>query len=234
MPDNVNSANHNVYSVTQSSMHAFGKVYYYKVTETEAWKWLLTKKQEILSKRHRISWNARKLHKFWPYKWEFLLSPENSHVWWPSVWRQSPLRDGLQVPWLCDWRTVTAELCRPGSTESILTTGRYVWLGFLNLGACEWITCCEGGGVLVSRFSSKTEAWELIFLMKIMAKFQLVELKIAIFSEKKKKLILEAKCYIFLVDEGLRMDSCLNWGSCEWQARCENGVLRAAHPHTPL
>ena len=47
----------------------------------QAWEWLLTKKQEILSKRPKTSWKGSKMHKFWPKKQGCLLFPENSHAW---------------------------------------------------------------------------------------------------------------------------------------------------------
>ena len=51
---------------------------------SQAWEGLLTKKQEILSKRPKTSWKGRKMHKFWPKKQEFLLYPENSHACVPE------------------------------------------------------------------------------------------------------------------------------------------------------
>ena len=65
--------------------------------------------------------------------------------------------------------------------------------------------------------------------MKIMAKLELLELKIAILL-----IFEETKFYSYLSNEGLVNGLSLECGSCEQQERHEKGVLRAAHPHTPF
>ena len=81
-------------------------------------------------------------------------------------------------------------------------------------------------------------AWELVFgkifklLMKITVKFELLELKIVIFS--KNVCFWRGNVTFFFQMRVLWMDLYLNWRSCEWQERCKKGVLRAAHPHTPF
>ena len=64
-----------------------------------------------------------------------------------------------------------------------------------------------------------------------MVKFELLELKIVIFSVK--MFPFGGKCHLYQMRD-LWTDLCLNWGPCEWQKRREKGALRAAHPRNPF
>ena len=72
----------------------------------------------------------------------------------------------------------------------------------------------------------------LSFLTKIAAKFWLLELKIAIFSEN--IWFWRKNVTFFFEMRVLWTELHLNWGSRERQEMREKGVLRAAHPRTPF
>ena len=112
----------------------------------------------------------------------------------------------------------------PGRGGNPLFSGRYVWLGFPNLGACERINCRESGG-LWADFHQKQwlDIYQISsFWWKSGRNWSFVVKNYHIFWNL---LILEARFYIYLSNEGLVNGLKLQLESCERQEKCEKGVF---------
>ena len=114
-------------------------------------------------------------------------------------------------------------------------SGRGMRPGFLKCGDCELILGLWKRGLVnykfpnlwaselkISKFGGFIVSWKFPNLgalwAKILAKIEAVEAKMSKFSQK-----------------GVLLTDSFAWNeACELQERCENGVFRTAHPHTPF
>ena len=140
-------------------------------------------------------------------------------------------KSDFEPVFFCSW----GSWLNRGGGHSTFFSGRGVRPGFPKCGDCELILGLWKRGLVnckfpnlwaselkISKFGGFIVSWKFPNLgalwAKILAKIEAVEAKISKFSQK-----------------GVLLTDSFTWNeACELQERRENGVFRAAHPHTPF